>query len=127
MPNTITDALGSKWHRNMILGTAALSIGVWLGLNTVTISQVPSFSVIIMATLFGLMGVVVSLLVKLEDIRGRGMVYGTVTSFMCVMMLFMWLESPASAITISLSIFTLGLSLVSHFEIMDSVYDDLEV
>lgn len=127
MPSTITGALGSKWHRNIILGSTILTIGVWLALNTVTIPSFPSSSVTIMAALFGLMALVVSLLIKHENVDRRGTAYGTVTSVTCIIMLFMWLESPTSEITISLSIFTVGLILISHFEILNSVHDGVEV
>ena len=121
MLSTITSALGSRWHRNMVIGTAVSTVAVWLSLNAVSMNSFPSLSVKVVATLFGLTGVIISFLVKHKDMRYKGEVYGTIASVACVIMLFMWLESPTSETTLSLSIFTMGLVMISYFEIMMSV------
>lgn len=121
MPSSVTDALGCKMNRNIIIGATLLAIGIWWLLGsqyatTVPSSQTPTFHMVLT---FGLLAVTISTLLKTQDVDAMVEKYGIVTSLTCVLMVFLWLELRPR-ITVPLSIIAISLVFITYTELAKS-------
>jgi hypothetical protein len=118
MSISVTDALGGKMNRNVIVGATVFAIGTWWLLGsqyatTVPPSQTPRFYMVLT---FGLLAVTISTLLKTQDIDGSAKWYGIVTSITCVLMIFLWLEQIPK-IAVPFSIVALSLVFITYKEL----------
>lgn len=113
---------GSSLNRNVIVVATIMSVGFWFALGSTSIPTMGWIQVTILSVFFGLIGVIFSTLVKMNNIQGISKYYSLFTSIICVFMTFIWLGSTTRA-SVSLSFFVLGFVFVSYIEIMKSLYD----
>lgn len=112
----------SKLGRNTIIASAVFSILIWFVVGDV--NQTISFThTLLMCFLLGGVSITISTLIKLHNVRWVGKVYGTFTSVLCVILFFMWINTPGR-LTISLTFLAVGFILVSYIEIVFSLSKD---